>query len=196
MCAVKIAAIGLSLVLALGLAAPADAAGIKLGAPGYGGTGCPGGTASVATSGSAISVKFSAYRVAAGGTTGKSFDRKACALSIPVTVPKGQAVAIVGVDFTGTAGLPSGTSATFKLEQFLVGGKGPVIEKTISGPKVGKFTTSSDAALSWSACGASTVLRTNSSLIVKSSGGKPATASIRSQDVGTTIIYRLKYKSC
>jgi hypothetical protein len=193
---VKIAAIGLSLVLALGFAAPADAASIKLGAPGYGGTGCPGGTASVATSGSAITVKFSAYRVAAGGSTGKSFDRKACALSIPVMVPKGQAVAIVGVDFTGTSNLPSGTSATFKLEQFLVGGKGPVVEKTVSGPAKGKFTTSSAAALSWSACGASTVLRTNSSLIVKTSGGKAASASIRSQDVGTTIVYRLKYKSC
>lgn len=196
MCSVKIAVLGLSLVLGLGLVAPADAASIKLGAPGYGGTGCPGGTASVATSGSAITVKFSSYRVAAGGSTGKSFDRKACALSIPVTVPKGQAVAIVGMDFTGSASLPAGTSTTFKLEQFLVGGKGPVVEKTISGPKSGKFTASTDAALSWSACGASTVLRTNSSLIVKTSGGKAASASIRSQDVGASIVYRLKYKAC
>lgn len=192
----KIAAIVIGLVLALGLAAPAEAAGIKLGTPGYGGTGCPGGTASVAASSSAISVKFSSYRVAAGGSTGKSFDRKACALSIPVTVPKGQAVAIVGMDFAGSTNLPSGASATFKLEQFLVGGKGPVIEKSISGPSKGKFTTSSAAALSWSACGASTVLRTNSSLIVKTSGGKAASASVRSQDVGATIVLKLKYKAC
>lgn len=188
--------VGLLAALSMLGASSAEAASIKLGSIGYGGTGCPAGTASVSASGTAISVKFKSYNVAAGGSTGNTFDREACALSIPISVPSGQAVAIVGMDFTGYTNLPSGASTTFKFEQFLVGGKGPVLSKTISGPSKGKFTTSTDAALSWSACGASTILRTNSSLIVKTSGGKAASASIRSQDVGTTIIYRLKFKSC
>lgn len=184
-------------ILAMSLPGTADAASLKLGKPAYGGPGCPGGTASVAMSGSSISVKFSAYQVAAGGSTGKSFDRKACGLSIPVTVPAGYSVAVVAVDFAGYTNLPSGASATFKLEEFLPGGTGPVFSRDIKGPKKGKFTASSAAvATVWSACGTSVTMRTNTSLIVKTTGGKAASASIRSQDVSTAIIYRLKYRAC
>lgn len=184
------------MLVAASLPGTADAASLKLGKPAYGGPGCPGGTASVATSGSSISVKFSAYQVAAGGSTGRSFDRKACSLSIPVTVPAGQAVAVIAVDYVGYNNLPTGASSTFKLEQFLAGGKGPVFSKSFSGPVKGKFTATSNAALSWSACGGGVTLRTNSSLIVKASGGKAASASIRSQDVKSAIVYRLKFKAC
>ena len=185
-------------IVAAGLAGlmiePAAAAGIKLGKPGYGGTGCPAGTASVSVSGSSITLKFSSYRATAG--SGKSFDREACGLSIPFTTPSGQAVAIVGMDFAGYNNLPAGTSSTFSVEQFLAGGQGPKFTKTFNGPAKGKFTTSSDVPLSWSGCGANATLRVQSSLLVKSANGKAASASIRSQDVGTTIVYRLKYKSC
>ncbi len=188
--------VGLLAALSMLGASSAEAASIKLGSLGYGGTGCPAGTASVSASGTAISVKFKSYNVAAGGSTGKSFDREACSLAIPISVPKGQAVAIVGMDFTGYANIPSGASVTFTLEQFLVGGQGPKVNKTVTGPIKGKFTASTNAALTWSACGASTILRTNSSLLVKASGSKAASASIRSQDVGATIVYQLKFKSC
>src|SRR5690606_26787237 len=114
------------------LAAPA----IKLGKPGYGGPGCPAGTASAAVSGGGtqLTVKFSRYQVAAGGSSGKTFDRKACSLSIPVTVPAGYSVAVVAVDFSGYTNLPSGSSATFRLEEFLAGGQGPVFSREIKGP--------------------------------------------------------------
>ena len=182
------------------LSAPAIAApALKLGKPAYGGPGCPGGTASAAVTGGGtqLTVKFSKYQVAAGGSSGKSFDRKACSLSIPVTVPSGYSVAVVAVDFAGYTNLPSGATATFKLEEFLPGGTGPVFSSEIKGPKKGKFTASSQAAATiWSACGTSMTMRTNTSLIVKASGGKSASASIRSQDVSTAIVYRLKYRSC
>lgn len=186
----------LAAVLAALAIEPAAAASIKLGKPGYGGTGCPAGTATVSLSGSSLSVRFSSYRVAAGGSTGNTFDREACGLSIPFTAPSGQAVAIVGMDFSGYNNLPSGASSTFSAEQFLAGGTGPKFTKSFKGPTKGKFTTSSNVPLSWSGCGASATLRTQTSLLVKTSGGKAASASIRSQDVGTTIVYRLKYKSC
>lgn len=173
---------------------PASAASVKLGKPGYGGTGCPAGTASVSTSGSSISVKFSTYRAVAG--SGDTLARAACGLSIPFTAPSGQAVAIVGMDFAGYNNLPSGASSTFSVEQFLAGGQGPKFTKTFNGPTKAKFSTTSDVPLTWSGCGANATLRVQSSLLVKSPAGKAASASIRSQDVGTTIIYRLKYKSC
>ncbi|MBK8083828.1 MAG: DUF4360 domain-containing protein [Devosia sp.] len=186
------------LVLAAAALVPTavDAASLKLGKPSYGGPGCPAGTASVVMSGSTISLRFDRYQVAAGGSTGKSFDRKACSVSIPVTVPAGQAVAVVGIDYAGYNNLPAGTSSTFKVEQFLAGGRGPVFTKTVSGPTRGKFAVSSDAALSWSGCGGGVTLRTNTSLIVKASGGKAASASVRTQDVKAAIVYRLRFKAC
>jgi hypothetical protein len=184
----------------IALSAPALAApALKLGKPSYGGPGCPGGTASAAVTGGGaqLTVKFSQYQVAAGGSSGKSFDRKACGLSIPVTVPAGYSVAVVAVDFAGYTNLPSGSTATFKLEEFLPGGQGPVFSSDIKGPKKGKFTASSAAAATvWSACGTSVTMRTNTNLLVKASGGKAASASIRSQDVSTAIVYRLKYRAC
>lgn len=189
------ATLALSALTTPAFAAPA----IKLGKPAYGGPGCPAGTASASVTGGGtqLTVKFSQYQVAAGGSTGKSFDRKACSLSIPVTVPAGYSVAVIAVDFTGYTNLPSGTSATFRLEEFLPGGQGPVFSSDIKGPKKGKFSASSQAAATiWSACGTSTTMRTNTSLLVRSSGGKAASASIRTQDVSTAIVYRLKYRSC
>lgn len=188
-------ALALSALSSPALAAPS----LKLGKPAYGGPGCPAGTASASVTGGGtrLTVKFSKYQVAAGGSSGKSFDRKACSLSIPVTVPSGYSVAVIAVDFAGYTNLPSGASATFKLEEFLPGGQGPVFSREIKGPKKGKFTASSQAAATiWSACGTSVTMRTNTSLIVKSSGGRAASASIRTQDVSTAIVYRLKYRSC
>jgi len=178
------------------LAFPAEAAPLKLGKASYGGPGCPGGTATVAANSSTITLRFSSYQVAAGGSTGKSFDRKACSLSIPFTVQAGKSVAIVGLDFAGYNKLPAGATSEFRVEQFLVGGKGPVMTKSFKGPITGKFTASTATALSWSACGAGSTFRVNTSLIVKSSGGKAASASIRSQDVSTAVVYRLKFKDC
>ena len=52
--------------------------GISLGYPGYGGTGCPQGTASATLSpdGTALSVLFDQFVVEAGGTTGRRVDYK------------------------------------------------------------------------------------------------------------------------
>lgn len=89
-------------VLALTLPAAAAPA-LKLGKPDYGGTGCPAGTAKVALAPDAasISVRFSQYRVSAGGNTGRAFDRKACGLSIPISSPPGYSVAVIAVDVQG-----------------------------------------------------------------------------------------------
>ena len=186
-----------ALALTATLAAPALAAGPAIGTLGVGGTGCPAGTASAALTGggTVLSLKFSAYRASAGGA--RSFDRKACGVSIPLTVPAGKSVAIVGVSYAGRNSLPSGASARLSAEIFFAGGKGPVATKTISGPSSGKFTFSTaSVGTVWSACGASLNLRVNSSLLVKTSGGKTASTSIRSQDIGAALIYQLKYKSC
>ena len=76
--------------------ATASAQGITLGEPSYGGTGCPAGSVGVSLSPDAtsLSLLFDTYVVEAGGTTGRSFDRKACNVAIPVSVPQGYSVTI------------------------------------------------------------------------------------------------------
>ncbi len=73
---------------------------ITLGTPGYGGTGCPGGSVSATLSPDAtsLSLLFDSYVVEAGGDTGKTFDRKACNIAIPVHVPQGMSVSVLAID--------------------------------------------------------------------------------------------------
>src|SRR3954467_11503208 len=84
---------------------------IRLGNPEYGGSGCPGGSASVALSPDqkAISILFDQYVVEAGGA--KSFARKNCNIAIPVHVPSGYSVAVMAIDYRGFVQLPVGSRA-------------------------------------------------------------------------------------
>lgn len=168
-----------------------------VGRPSYGGTGCPAGTASARLNDSSLSVRYSAYRVAAGGGSGRSFDRKACSLSLPVAVPQGKSVAIVSAEYRGNQRLPSGAKAQFRAEYFFAGGTGPVATRTLRGPAQGSFKLSTPGeSLVWSACGADVILRTNSSLRVSTSAGRSASVSIRSQEVQNAMVYRLRWRAC
>lgn len=180
---------------------PAEAqSGLSLGRPAYGGPGCPAGTASVQVSGgTSLSVRFSRYQVSAGGGSGRTFDRKACSLAIPVRVPSGRSVSILSVTYRGYNALTAGGKSTFRTESFFSGGTGPVFTRSFSGPVRGSFAVEQNAAVRstvWSACGASVTLRTNSSLLVNSGNGGAVSASVRSQDVSTAILYRLQWRSC
>jgi hypothetical protein len=183
--------------LVLSLMAPVSAASAKLGKIGLGGTGCPAGTATVALSrdGTSLTIRFTRYEVSAGGA--RSFDRKACGLTIPVTLPAGMAVAIVGVQYKGVNRLPTGARSTLSAEIFFAGGRGPVVSRSFTGPLNRSFTyTTAAAATVWSACGAALNLRVNSSLRVTTSGGRAASASIRSQEVGAALVYQLRFRRC
>lgn len=182
-------------LLAAGLATSAESAS-GLGTPRYGGTGCPGGTASATLSGTTLTVRYSAYRVRAGGDTGKRFDRKACSLSIPVSVPAGKQLAIVSAEYRGDGRLPAGATARFRAEYFFAGQTGPVASRNISGPATGAFTLRTPGkSLVRSRCGADVILRTNSSLNVNSTG-KAATLSIRSQEVKNAVSFKLQWRDC
>jgi len=188
-------------VMALLLALPAQAASLTLGKPGYGGTGCPGGTASVSLSrdGKSLTLRFTRYAVSAGGATGRTFDRKSCNLAIPVRVPAGKSVSILAIDFTGYNSLPASAKSEFRVEYFLAGGQGPVLTRGFNGPKQGTFKTTdrlTARSVVWSACGAGVTLRTNSSLKVTTSGGRAASASIESQKVKSAIVFTLQLRDC
>lgn len=188
----------LTLVLA---PATARADSIKLGNPGYGGTGCPGGSASVILSADkkSLSILFDSYYVEAGGATGKSFDRKSCNLAIPVHVPQGLSISVLAIDYRGYNNIPSGATSVFSVEYFFAGSSGPVFKQTFNGPKDADYLISNKLtaqSVVWSACGADVNLRTNSSIRVSTKQNKQALATVDSEDIKAAIIYKLQWKKC
>jgi hypothetical protein len=174
---------------------------IALGEPGYGGTGCPDGSASVTLSPDAksLSILFDEYYVEAGGATNKTLDRRSCNIAIPVHVPQGLSVSILTIDYRGYNSLPSGARSTFAVEYFFAGRKGPTFSKSFNGALDKDYLITNKlkaSSLVWSACGADVNLRTNSSIRVQTKQNKEALATVDSQDVSAAIVYKLQWKQC
>jgi hypothetical protein len=182
-----------------GSAALAD--DIALGIPGFGGSGCPANSVSATLSPDqkALSLLFDQYQVAAGGTSGQSFDRKSCNVAIPVHVPQGLSVSILAVDYRGYNHLPIQGSSQFNVEYFFAGGRGPTFRKTFYGPVDSDYLISNKIvanAFVWSGCGVDVNLRTNSSMRVSTSNNAEALATVDTEDVNAAIIYQLQWRTC
>ncbi len=175
---------------------------IRLGQPGYGGTGCPAGTVSATLSPDfkSLSILFDEYVVNTGGNTGKLKDRKGCNVSIPVHVPQGFTVSIIGVDYRGYNNLPSGASSEFNVEYFFAGKRGPSYRRRFYGQLDSNYTitnTLEATAMVWSRCGADVILRSNSDMKVQTnSWGEEASSTVDSIDIDASIVYRLSWKHC
>lgn len=192
-----------ALLIASTIAGTAFAASpnITLEEPGYGGTGCPDGSASVTLSPdkTELSILFDEYYVEAGGATNKSFERKSCNIAIPVNVPQGYSVSIITIDYRGYNNIPTGGKTTFNVEYFFAGSKGPVFNKVFNGPLDDEYLITNKLqaeALVWSACGAQVNLRTNSSIRVQTKQNKEALATVDSEDVSTALKFLLQWKQC
>ncbi|MEQ1664925.1 MAG: DUF4360 domain-containing protein [Bdellovibrionales bacterium] len=196
----KLNLILLLVLIAAGLHANAD--GLKLGEPSYGGSGCPAGSASVSISPeqSSLSILFDQYIVEAG-SNGKSFDRKNCNLAIPITIPQGYSYSVIAIDYRGFTSIPSGGRAQLAVNYFLAGGGAGVrTSKTFYGPVQSDYVKSDRLgveAVVWSACGADTILRTNTSMLVQTNRKMDdAMATVDSADVQAGIIYQLQWRRC
>lgn len=193
-------------LLALGLIVGASSAhaqnGLQLGLPEHGGTACPQGTvsATVSPDGNEVSILFDQYVAEAGAGSGKSLDRKSCNIAIPVHVPQGYSVSIFQVDYRGFAAIPSGGRGQFNVEYFFAGSRGLRANKSLRAGTQSDylFTDRLEAsALVWSACGASTNLRMNTSLLVASNSRRDqAMATVDSIDVSNGIVYHIQWKRC
>lgn len=179
----------------------AQADDIRLGNPQYGGSGCPGGSASVALSDDrkSISFLFDQYIVEAGGS--KSFDRKNCNIAVPVHVPNGYSVSVFAIDYRGFTGLPSGGRAQLAVDYFLAGGgRGVRTTKTFYGPTSTDYLKSDNLGLQavvWSKCGADTILRANTTMTVNSNNRRDqAMATVDSADFQAGIVYHLQWRRC
>src|SRR6476469_2859446 len=73
---------------------------IQLGYPASGGNGCPAGTASAVVSpdGSSLSIIFDQFTTESVQVSVLTTDRNSCNIAIPVHVPNGYSISIIGVD--------------------------------------------------------------------------------------------------
>lgn len=179
-----------------------DGDGITLGEAGYGGSGCPSGSASVTLSPDAksLSIIFDEFLTEAGRGVGKTIDRKSCNIAIPVHISQGYSVSVIGVDYRGYVFLPNRRAmARFSAEYFLAGSQGPKFSKMFRGAQDTDYTINNDIgveALVWSACGADVNLRVNASMMLRNSSSEDALATVDSADFTSGIIYQLQWKKC
>ena len=78
---------------------------VQFGTITYGGTGCPDGTADYTPdpSGNSLSILLDEYSVEVGGDKNERVAQKSCDIIIPVTIPDGVQVAMIGADIRGFA---------------------------------------------------------------------------------------------
>ncbi len=190
--------------LALAVALPSFAqVGLRLGQPGVMGTGCqPGTVVSVLSpDDTQLSILFSDYVAKAGPGTGFTRDRRNCEVSVPLIVPNGYSVSIVGVDYTGYVGLPRGASAEFTARYFFAGRPGarPVLRR-FSGAQSTNYVIENDlqvTAETWSPCGAQAILRIPTSMVVNNPFmTEDAIATLDSIDMTSGVIFQFQYRRC
>lgn len=192
------------MILATLMWAPAQANqnDIQLGEPGYGGSGCPSGTASATLSPDkkSLSIIFDEYFVEAGSVNDKRLARKNCSIAIPVHVPQGFSVSIIDVDYRGYVSLPRRAQARFSAEYFFAGIRGPIFTKTFRGATDEDYVLRNKLGLNatvWSKCGADVNLRVNSSMMVRvASTRDDALATVDSADFDAGILYKLQWRRC
>lgn len=180
----------------------AQAEGLRLGQPSAAGTGCPAGSvsANLSPDEKELSILFDSFVVEAGGMTGKRFDRKNCALSIPIHVPQGYSVSIFKVDYRGFNSIPAGGVNRINAEYFFAGSRGPRLAQMFRGPLTDNYTFTNNLiaeALVWSRCGDSVNLRVNADIITQTNyRGEDSMMTMDSADVSTSLIYHIQWKRC
>lgn len=158
---------------------------------GYGGSGCPGGSANVTVSpdGQELTILFDKF-IALGNNSRES--RKSCNLTIPIKVPQGFQISLYDADYRGY--VAPKTTGQLRAEYFFAGGRGPIFERKFNGEKQynvrDNLATVADV---WSRCGDSLNMRVNAAISAKGEG----MATVDSFDLAHRgLIYHVKYRTC
>lgn len=158
----------LSVLAVFSIATKAAPSLVTVGSASYGGNGCPAGSVSGRLTPDGVIYPFQ-YIAEAGQQTGKRIDRKSCNLIVPVRVAPGYQASLVSL-VSGFAVADTGTQVRLDHEQFFAGGRGPKLSKVFTNIEQ-EFMLSNGAPpakLVWSACGAETNVRLNTSITAQS----------------------------
>ncbi len=189
-------------VLALSLSAQAQ---IRLGVPTYGGTGCPGGSASVSLTDdqSILSVLFDSFVAQAPTAMNANFDRKSCNLRIPVSVGPGYQVALIAFDYRGFAAIPNGGRGQFEARYAYVGQARPAIfRKSFAAGRADNYSLKNElisTSIDWSPCstGRDLMMTVDANILAVTNSRMDATnVSIDSVDVSAGLLYSIRLRRC
>jgi hypothetical protein len=144
---------------------------VRLGEAALAGTGCRGGVGKVVVNAETdtIELTYEDFSANLERGDGKSLARVGCTLAMPVSLPEGKALIIKGVSIKGKAALERGISSTLKSESFFAGGKGNVLTRVTTGPKIGTIAaaiTNKAKKAPRTECGGEAILRNNTSIVL------------------------------
>jgi hypothetical protein len=140
---------------------------VQIGQIASGGSGCPAGSINQDLTDDGIAYTFN-YVAEAGNQTGKRIDRKSCMIAIPVRVAQGYQVSLVTV-VSGFVAANAGSQVRLNHEQFFAGARGPALAKafTSTQQEFRLINATSASKMAWSACGADTIARLNTSVLAQ-----------------------------
>ncbi|GAA1952708.1 DUF4360 domain-containing protein [Amycolatopsis minnesotensis] len=168
------------------------------------GSGCPRGTAAVATAtdNTAFTVTYSQYTAQVGDGSGPTDLRKNCQLGLRVHIPQGFTYAVEQADYRGFAYLSKGASAV-QQASYYIQGTSPTTRSShpFGGPYNDnwQFTDRTQTAdLVYAPCGEERFLNVNTELRVNagSSGNNSSFVSMDSTDGGVSTKYHFHWKKC
>ncbi|QWF80115.1 DUF4360 domain-containing protein [Amycolatopsis sp. CA-230715] len=168
------------------------------------GSGCPRGTAAVATAtdNTAFTVTYSEYTAQVGDGSSPTDLRKNCQLGLRVHIPQGFTYAVEQADYRGFAYLAKGASAV-QQASYYIQGTSPTTRSShpFGGPYNDnwQFTDRTQTTdLVYAPCGEDRFLNVNTELRVNagSSGTSTSFVSMDSTDGGVSTKYHFHWKKC
>lgn len=190
----------LAVALASGSAAADDPPDIEIINAGYGGTGCPDGTATAVISEDrrSVSVLFDAYNAETAEDDWRV--RKSCNIAVSLLIPAGFSVSLLQIDYRGYANIPSGGRGWFRSEYFFAGDRGPVyLHPFTPGHETNYLLTNWVGGAVWSPCGMDVIARANTSILAERRRSRPtdeASVTVDTADIRGGIIYHLDWRTC
>lgn len=182
------------------LAVAEDDVPFTIGEPTVEGNGCPQGSYEVVLSpdGNELSVLFSMFTAETSET--ESFNFTNCNVAVPIDVPAGITVGLLGVDYRGLAFIPTDGTGIISREYFFAGRQGPRISSSIPVyDEFYEFFYADELTFpAWTDCGDPVTARSNTSMYVTKPAGSPVDAmmSLFSEDWDIYIKFNLAWDYC
>lgn len=187
-------------VLIIPLLAFAEEAPFDVGEPSVAGNGCPEGTYRVVLSpdGNELSILFSSFTAQTDDS--QTYDFANCNIAVPIEVPPGITIGLLGVDYRGLAYIPSGGMGVIFREHFFAGEQGDMLTSSINVyDQFYSFYYPDEAAFDiWSDCGDDIIARSNTTVFVSrpASSNVDAMMSVFSEDWDVSILFHLQWQEC
>jgi len=190
------------LILAVGLLAILHVEAANAGAPQVAGSGCSASNVSMALTQNQtlMTLSLDGFAVEAGRSFGRRLDRKACQISLPVSVPEGYQVSVSAVSYKGYTSVPAGGMARVEIETFMGGDKGLHTERVFSSPFDNSHLSGLSASqedLQWSACGQNFDMKVKTAMLVQSNNRMDSVSTVMNgSDPNAKINFNLQWRKC